>query len=282
VRSKSSKSAAKQIKVAIVQGRLSSPVGARYQHFPIHAWRNEFATAAEMGFDGIEWIVSDFSNPLFDPESVREIGRLTQDTNIEVTSIGLDVFMYQPIIRLDWADVTWVFDRLAKVAEQLGVGRVNIPIEENSGIRNEMDRERVVTALGRIMKRYGQALPKVSLETDLSARNASALLSRLEFGNLGLILDFGNIAANGFATSDFMNSCADRIYAFHVKDRRKAFGASCPLGSGDAELKYALSRTGMIPHLADITIQSYRSQRGYLNDARSAIAYVRRLLKASH
>ena len=41
------------VKVAIVQGRLSSQVGDRYQYFPIHAWRDEFEKAAELGFDGI-------------------------------------------------------------------------------------------------------------------------------------------------------------------------------------------------------------------------------------
>ena len=33
------------VKIAIVQGRLTSRVGGRYQHFPIHAWRDEFAAA---------------------------------------------------------------------------------------------------------------------------------------------------------------------------------------------------------------------------------------------
>ena len=60
------------VKVAIVQGRLSSQVGDRYQFFPIHAWRDEFEKAAELGFDGIEWIVSDFTNPILDRTCIEE------------------------------------------------------------------------------------------------------------------------------------------------------------------------------------------------------------------
>ena len=48
------------IKLSAVQGRFSSMVAGKFQHFPIHNWRNEFYEAKSMGFDGIEWIISIF------------------------------------------------------------------------------------------------------------------------------------------------------------------------------------------------------------------------------
>jgi len=64
------------VRLAMVQGRLSSEVAGKFQYFPIHNWRSEFFKAKELGFDSIEWIISDFSNPIFDDISQNEIIKL--------------------------------------------------------------------------------------------------------------------------------------------------------------------------------------------------------------
>ena len=44
--------------IGIMQGRLSPSRAGRAQAFPFATWREEFAHAAEAGFDSIEWLVT--------------------------------------------------------------------------------------------------------------------------------------------------------------------------------------------------------------------------------
>ena len=58
----------KNFLIAFMQGRFSVPVGSNFQHFPIHEWEKEFNQAKKIGFSNIEWIISDYSNPIFNKE----------------------------------------------------------------------------------------------------------------------------------------------------------------------------------------------------------------------
>ena len=83
------------VRLAMVQGRLSSEVAGKFQYFPIHNWRSEFFKAKELGFDSLEWIISDFSNPLFDDISQNEIIKLVAESGLEISSISLDLLMHK-------------------------------------------------------------------------------------------------------------------------------------------------------------------------------------------
>ena len=52
----------KKIIISYVIGRLSKQVGDKFQHFPIDNWQQDLLLAKRFGFDGVEWIVSDYSN----------------------------------------------------------------------------------------------------------------------------------------------------------------------------------------------------------------------------
>ena len=45
------------ITIGIMQGRLSKKPHKQLQSFPWDNWKNEFANAASLGFDAIEWLV---------------------------------------------------------------------------------------------------------------------------------------------------------------------------------------------------------------------------------
>ena len=49
-------------------GRFSPEIGSRYQYFPIDNWQKDLKIAKKFKFDGTEWIVSDFSNPIFNEQ----------------------------------------------------------------------------------------------------------------------------------------------------------------------------------------------------------------------
>ena len=82
-----------------VQGRLSEPIANKYQHFPINNWRQELKLK-ENWFQGIEWIISDFSNPLFDNETQLEIISLCKEYKLVISSISLDLLMQDLLIGL--------------------------------------------------------------------------------------------------------------------------------------------------------------------------------------
>ena len=54
-----------KINYSYVVGRLSSEVGSKFQHFPIEYWQRDLNNARKFNFDSTEWIISDFSNPIF-------------------------------------------------------------------------------------------------------------------------------------------------------------------------------------------------------------------------
>jgi len=264
------------VKIAIVQGRLSSPVGTRYQYFPIHAWREEFATAAEMGFDGIEWIVSDFSNPLFDPTQLDVIRKIIEITEVHITSLSLDVLMYHPLFDIDWDDISWLFKKICLAVSALNIRRISIPIEENSGIQNPDQAKQVQSRLAKILNLYGHAIPLTSIETDLSVHNLNYLLSLPEMERLGVLVDTGNAAANGYNIEDYFSLCGSRIYGFHIKERGAFFQPTESLGKGDAEIKYVLENWQNLPQLHDITLQTYRTPDGFIDDAKCALNHIRK------
>ena len=63
----------RNILYSYVQGRLSAQMGSKYQYFPISDWQKELIIANKLGFKGIEWLISDLSNPLFNLEFIKLI-----------------------------------------------------------------------------------------------------------------------------------------------------------------------------------------------------------------
>ena len=263
------------VKVAIVQGRLSTQVGDRYQFFPIHSWRNEFEKAGEMGFDGIEWIVSDFTNPILDSVCLEEIKTICKRTGVNVSSISLDVLMYHPTHTQAWEDLSWLFERISEAVIQLGIRRVSIPVEENSGINNPIDAQQVVLVLSKILNLVRGKIPLLSIETDLTPCNINHLFAKPELEGLGVLVDVGNAAANGYSLSEYFYLFSDRIFGLHIKDRGSMYGATCPLGSGDAEFEVVAKRYKELSELNDITLQAFRSPNNYIQDAQRALSFFR-------
>ena len=55
----------KKLSYSYVLGRFSPEVGSKFKHFPIDNWQKDLESARKFKFDGTEWIISDFSNPIF-------------------------------------------------------------------------------------------------------------------------------------------------------------------------------------------------------------------------
>ncbi|MCB9229568.1 MAG: hypothetical protein H6618_08150 [Deltaproteobacteria bacterium] len=264
------------VKISIVQGRLSEPVAGHYQHFPICSWQDEFRIAAELGLDGIEWIISDFSNPLFNQESRAEIKKLLNSCSLCLTSVSLDFLMHTPVYRLQADAQDWIQKQLAAATSDLDIARISLPVEESSTLVNQ-EQTRIVSDF---LSRMKQIRSAICIETDLSPENALRFLSRTVCDDIGILLDIGNLASLGYKLEQYA-PLKDRIYGMHIKDRGALFAANCRYGDGIAEIKAALDWVQTLPRLSSITLQSYRSPDRYLEDAAYAIQYVKNLLGGS-
>ena len=111
---------------------------------------------------------------------------------------------------------------LKNILKRFKAKRVNIPIEENSRISNHFDYKVVKKRLHQIIKILG-GNTKISIESDLSLKNLDHLLSIKELKKLGILLDIGNIKADGFSIEDYINKFSKRIYGIHVKKKRNFF-----------------------------------------------------------
>src|SRR5580693_2352947 len=101
-----------------MQGRLVPPEDGRFQSFPRQRWRDEFALAAAVGLDTIEWIWDAYGeneNPLGTDAGIGEMQRLCGVHRVAIESICADWFMDFPLVGLDaataqnrWRRLEWL------------------------------------------------------------------------------------------------------------------------------------------------------------------------------
>ena len=126
----------KNLVYSFMQGRFSKKIGGNYQHFPIDNWHNEFKYAKELNFDAVEWIITDFSNPIFNEKFVKIIKKDLAFNKIKIHSISLDVIMNKPLFKIDDKDLKWLIKKLEIVIKTFKIRRVSVPLEEEAKYNN--------------------------------------------------------------------------------------------------------------------------------------------------
>ena len=261
--------------LSFVQGRLSKKIGSKFQYFPINNWQNEMPIAKKIGFKHIEWIISDYNNPIFNKIFQNQILQVLKENKISISSIGLDFLMREPLFKIHNDDLEWMLLNLKNILKRFKAKRVNIPIEENSRLSNHFDYKIVKKRLHKIIKILGENT-KISIESDLSLKNLDHLLSIKKLKKLGILLDIGNIKADGFSIEDYISKFAKRIYGIHVKKRGIFFNKSEKINKPYHELRYVISNISKLTNLNDITLQSFRSNSSYINELKLAYKIVKK------
>jgi hexulose-6-phosphate isomerase len=89
--------------IGIMQGRLSPRIDGKIQAYPAKTWQKEFELAQEIGYSAIEWIVEEpmAQNALMSQSGLSEIAKIIEKTNVKVDYICADIFMQQPLIRMN-------------------------------------------------------------------------------------------------------------------------------------------------------------------------------------
>lgn len=255
---------------SFVQGRLSSKIGSNFQYFPINNWQEEFPMAKKLGFNGIEWIISDCSNPIFNKNNVNEIIKLSKKYNIAISSVSFDLFMRNPLFNIQRKDLDWIIENSKFFLKKIKVNRIGIPIEETSGINNYEQFKKTQKNLLIIFKEL-KNFSKISIETDLSPKNIKKLFELKINNKIGLLLDVGNAMANGYDIKDYINYFPEKIYGAHIKKRGLLHANTNKITESYYELDYLMKNLDLLKNLSDITLQNFRSEKNYIKDIKKTL-----------
>lgn len=233
--------------VGIMQGRLLPPFEGRFQAFPAHQWRDEFAMARSAGLACIEWIYErphEKDNPLGSEAGIAEIRRLAGQTEVGVRSICADYYMTDrlvteegtaspvPIAHLEW---------LIGQAAVLGATYMVLPFVDASSLRDQAQVAAAITVLKRAGAIARQAGVELHIECDLPPERFAALLAGIGEPAVRANVDIGNSASLGWDPDEELAVLGPHLGSVHVKDRPRG-GGTVPLGTGDANFPRVFRR----------------------------------------
>jgi hypothetical protein len=253
-----------------VLGRFSKKTASYFQYFPISNWHNEFKIAKKLGFNGVEWIISDLSNPIFNKIFRKIIIKNLKKNKIKICSIFLDFIMRKPLYEFEKNELIWIVEQIKILKKEFKFKRLTIPIEETCRYKNQIQKKKTLDALNFLLINLKSNL-KFTIETDLKLNEIEKVLNDKRFKDLGLLIDLGNIRASNRRIQDYLNKFSDRIFSIHVKFRDKNWGKSAHIPKDFFELKYIKQNFHRLKKINDITFQTYRSNNRFLSDMKRSI-----------
>src|SRR5258705_10037546 len=121
-----------ELRIGVMQGRLSPRPAGKLQEFPWPSYADEFPKAARLGLHSIEWIFEAArfeDNPLWTELGREEIRELVAESGVRVQSICADYFMLQRLAGEGSAQLAQNRDLLADLivaASAVGADRILI------------------------------------------------------------------------------------------------------------------------------------------------------------
>jgi hexulose-6-phosphate isomerase len=250
-----------------MQGRLTPPIEDRFQCFPRERWMEEFHFAAEAGLDCIEWIYDLYGsdvNPVATDDGVNEMRRLADVEGVHILSLCADYFMDKPLVRVTKTELKERLNSLVwlvKRCELVGINRIVLPFIDASRIDTDQEMESVCDLLNRTMDKIEQIQVEIHLETSLSPKQFSDLLSNIPHPLLKVNYDSGNSSSLGYNPKDEFAAYGARIGSVHIKDRIKG-GGTVPLGTGDADFVLLANCLKSFKYDGDFILQVARDSVG--------------------
>ena len=268
-------------KLGIMEGRLVPPEDGRFQCFPRDQWESEFAHAAKVPFDYIEWVYDLYGydvNPLGQREGVEQMRNLIKSTGVSIRSVCADYFMDKPLLRCGKQELDERLQELARILRNgraVGVNRVVIPFVDASAIRSNEDIAAAQHALNAAMPFAEETGIEIHLETSLAPIDFAKLLYSIPHPKLKVNYDSGNSASLGYSPADEFAAYGDRIGSVHIKDR-VLNGGTVPLGTGNTDFTALFSCLEKIDYRGDFTLQVARGTPGdEVAWAKQNLAFVR-------
>lgn len=253
--------------LGVMQGRLLPKYQGRYQAHPVGYWQEEFAKAAEMKLDCIEFIL-DFNdaeaNPLMQQSGIDDILRRTEETGVKVYTVCADYFMEAPLHHINEAPAEHsqqVLHRLLHSGKLLGLTDIVIPCVDQSSMRDTAAQARFIQRLLPLVDEAEALGINLSLETDLAPQPFAALLDRFDSDRITVNYDTGNSAALGFDPAEELTCYGGRISDIHIKDRILGKG-SVMLGTGDTRFGRFFEALHSLNYRGPFIMQAYRDDEG--------------------
>ena len=262
--------------IGIMQGRLSPRIDGKIQAYPAKTWQKEFEIAQEIGYAAIEWIVEKplEINAIMSESGIKEIKEVIRNTGVRIDYVCADIFMQQPLVRMSQDIRKENKEHLNNIllnAKEVGAIGVEIPFVDASSIKNESEKNELISCMQEAFELAKEIEMKISLETDLNPKSFKELLDKINLNHVQANYDIGNSASLGFDPIEEIDAIGNRILNVHVKDR-KLGSTTVPLGTGDADIKLSLSKLSEVGYLGGITMQAARGEDD-IDVAKSQLKY---------
>ena len=251
-------------------GRFSKKIGNHYQYFPIETWQNELQMGKKFGFDGVEWTISDYSNPIFNNHSIQDIKKQLKISKMKICSVALDFIMKEPLHSINSENLKWIVKKILYLQKKIKIPRITIPIEETCRYKNKYEKRKSLYNLQFLLRNLSSK-SSVSIETDLKFDEVLQILNDKRFIKLGLLIDIGNFRASGKNLRKFLNKFSDKVFGIHIKYREKNYGKTKKLPKNFEELSILKKNFDNLKNIKDITFQTFRSNNNFLSDMKNNI-----------
>jgi len=241
-----------------MQGRLSKPIENKIQAFPSNSWKDEFEVAQKIGFDCIEWVFDDISNPLFTDED--KILDLSKKYNIKINSVCADIFMKNLLFRESSQNIETnlkILEKLILQCNKLKISIIEIPLVDSSSLKTNKEKIQFCNNLSRLLPLSDSLKITIALETDLPPNDFKKLLKKFDGNQVKANYDVGNSTANKFNINEELKILQKWIVNIHVKDRFVK-GITVPLGTGNTNFEVFFSSLNEINYNGDLIIQGAR------------------------
>lgn len=243
--------------IGIMQGRLTARRGRPIQFFPFDGWRSEFAVAASIGLQEIEFIFDAEryeENPLWREKGREEIRALVRESGVTVHTVCADYFMVKPLSVV-------VLTRLIEYASQIGAKGVEIPFVDNSSIKTAEEEDAVCAVLEEVLPIAKKHAVWIGLETDFPPGRFKVLLERFDDPHLRANYDTGNSAGLGYDPKEELAAYGKYIANIHIKDR-KIHGTTVPLGTGSVSFGDFFGALKDLAYSGSFILQAARGEEG--------------------
>lgn len=274
-----------ELRVGVMQGRLSPRPPGKLQEFPWQSYAAEFPKAARLGLSSIEWIFEApryEENPLWTEAGREEIRGLVASSGVRVQSVCADYFMVHRLAGERPAALAHHCDVLSELivaAHAVGADRILIPLLETSAVDTPALKREValsLRAVAPVAERYGVTL---GLEMEIPGHDYAKVIESVGSARVRAYYDTGNSTAQGLDIAEDIVPLLPLLHAVHIKDRVKG-GGSQPLGTGHANFQGFFPRLLGAGFKGDFVLQHYFDEQPELEAERS-LSFVEQLIESA-
>jgi hexulose-6-phosphate isomerase len=139
-----------------------------------------------------------------------------------------------------------------------GLNTLVLPIVAEAGNFDKVKLQNLIDALNKIGEEIAGLGKRIAIECEFEIPLMADLLDALNPKVFGINFDMGNSAAMGHSAKEEIETCGNRIFNIHIKDR-PLNGKTVPLGSGGVNFKEVAEGLIKIGYKGNMILQAARS-----------------------